>query len=380
MYRYVVAIPNELGRIAGTYAASRNYRFMNKLSRQRLILERVQAARPNELLSTKDLAAQFDVSEATIRRDFRVLAKAGLIQRQYGGAQLTLAPLRPTVGQVGVILSSRTDKFRDPFYNMMLEGVDRVLERRGYQIGYVKILYEIDSAENARRLLESFKIDGLILLGTDLRDRIGHLRECFSPVVPIVTTDDKYDTEDDVILFDGAKGMRKLVGHLVSLGHRRLGFVSGNVDNRYEGFCQGLEAYNLPSYVALHQILEPGPSGWTPELGERGARILMTKEPRPDAIVCASDRLAFGAMGWLQRNGFRVPEDIAVTGFDNIPDAEFVFSPLTTVDVQKGLMGELAAERLVQRIEKPDHRYLKIITPISLVVRQSCGARLQNGE
>ena len=104
----------------------------------------------------------------------------------------------------------------------------------------------------------------------------------------------------------------------------------------------------------------------------------MAQDQRPDAILCASDRLAFGGMGWLQRNGFRVPKDIAVTGFDNIPDAEFGFSPLTTVDVHKGLMGELAAERLVQRIEKPDSRHLKIITPISLVARQSCGARLQN--
>ena len=106
----------------------------------------------------------------------------------------------------------------------------------------------------------------------------------------------------------------------------------------------------------------------------------MANEPRPDAIVCASDRLAIGAMSWLQRKGFRVPEDVAVTGFDNIPDAEFTFSPLTTVNVEKGLMGELAAKRLVQRIENPDNRYPRIITSISLVVRESCGAGLQRGE
>ena len=61
-------------------------------------------------------------------------------------------------------------------------------------------------------------------------------------------------------------------------------------------------------------------------------------------------------MSWLQRKGFRVPEDVAVTGFDNIPNAEYAISPLTTVNVHKGLMGELAAERLVQRIENPDNR------------------------
>ncbi len=350
---------------------------MKKTIRQRSILERVQAAAPRELLSTKELAAHFDVSAATIRRDLKALEGAGLLQRQYGGAQLRPAPARSIVGQVGIILSTRIDKYRDPFYNMMLEGVDRALELHSYQVAFVKTLHEIDSPAKARHLLETYTIDGLILLGTDLIDRIRYLREQFSPVVPIVTTDDKHDIEDDVILFDGAKGMRALVEHLVSLGHRRLGFVSGNVDIRYSGYCRGLEAVGLPLDEGLCQILEPGPSGWTPDLGEHGARLLMAKAARPDAIVCASDRLAIGAMGWLQRNGFRVPEDIAVTGFDNIPDAQFTFSPLTTVNVHKGLMGELAAERLVQRIAKPDDRYLKIITPAALVIRQSCGARLR---
>ena len=166
---------------------------------------------PHELLSTGELATHFAVSEATIRRDLRALASAGLIQRQYGGAQLTQASVRSKVGQVGIILSTRIDKYRGPFYNIVLEGVDRALERNGYQIAYAKILHEIDSAAKARHLLETFRIDGLILLCTDLLDRIRHLRDHFSPVVPIVTTDDKHNIEDDVALFDGAKGMRKLV-------------------------------------------------------------------------------------------------------------------------------------------------------------------------
>ncbi len=353
---------------------------VDKASRQRQILERAQAAVPRELLSTKELASQFDVSEATIRRDLSALAEAGLLQRQYGGALPTQAPARVAAGQVGIILSSRVDKYRDPFYNMVLEGVDRALERHGFQIAYVKILHQIDSGAKARRLLESFTIDGLILLGTDLFDRISFLRDHFSPVMPIVTTDDKHGIEDDVILFDGAKGMRELVAHLAGLGHRRLAFVSGNVDIRYDGFCQGLAEFGLPQDEGLIQIMQPGPSGWTPELGERGAREILGQARQPDAIVCASDRLAMGAMGWLQRNGYRVPEDIAVTGFDNIPDAQFAFSPLTTVNVHKELMGELAAERLIQRIARPDSRYLKIITPASLVVRQSCGACLNHSD
>jgi LacI family transcriptional regulator len=99
----------------------------------------------------------------------------------------------------------------------------------------------------------------------------------------------------------------------------------------------------------------------------------MSLSKPPDAIICASDRLAIGAMHWLQQQGYRIPHDIAVTGFDNIPDSEFTFPSLTTVHVHKELMGEIAAERLVRRIENADEVPLHIILPTSLVIRQSCG-------
>lgn len=347
---------------------------MKKSERQTRILERVQETPPQELLSTRDLAQQFDVSETTIRRDFQALASAGLIQRQYGGAQLLKSPEAEMLGQVGVLLVSRIDKYRDPFYNMVLEGVDRALEQRGYHLAFVKTLHEIGTTAQAERLLDSFAIKGLILLGTADIESIAYLRQRFAP---IVTMTDKHDIEDDLVLFDGVRGMRLVVQHLAKLGYRRLAYISGYADIRYDGFCQGLEAFGLENDNSIHQILQPGPSGWTPDLGERGAESLMAGAQKPDAIVCASDRLAIGAMAWLQRNGYRIPDDIAVTGFDNIPDADFTFPPLTTVHVHKVLLGKLAAERLVKRIENPAEIYLKITAPTSLVVRQSCGADIR---
>ena len=345
---------------------------MKKFERQALILERVQDTAPRKLLSTQDLAQQFDVSETTIRRDFQEMAEAGLIQRQYGGAQLSKTPPATKRGQVGVLLVSRIDKYRDPFYNMVLEGVDRALERLGYQIAFVKTLYEIDTTAQASQLLDAYAFNGLILLGTTLSESITYLRQHYSP---IVTMTDKHDIEDDLVLFDGARGMRLMVEHLANLGYRRLGFIAGYDDARYDGFLQGLAACQLESAPTLHQILQPGPSGWTPDLGERGVQILMRLDHKPDAIVCASDRLAIGAMRWLQSNGYQVPQDVAVTGFDNIPESDFTHPPLTTVHVHKVRIGEIAAERIVKRIENPDDLFLKITTPISLVLRQSCGSQ-----
>ena len=347
---------------------------MKKSERQGLIVQQAQGAEPQKLLSTNELARQFDVSETTIRRDFQQLASAGLIQRQYGGAQISQPARHTALGQVGILLLSRIDKYRDPFYNMVLEGVDRELERLGYDIAFVKTLYEIDSTAAAERLLDACDIKGLVLLGEGPGESVAYLRK---HIRPTITVTDKQELDADQISFAGDEGMRVLVGHLARQGRRRLAYISGYRDIRYAGFCQGLAANDLPHHAALHQVITPGPSGWTPDLGERGAANLMSLPQKPDAILCASDRLAIGAMGWLQRNGYRIPDDIAVTGFDNIPDSNFTFPPLTTVHVHKLLLGKLAAERLAQRIKNPDQVHLRITTPTSLLIRQSCGAGRQ---
>ena len=344
---------------------------MKKSERQGLIVRQAQGAEPQQLLSTQELARQFDVSETTIRRDFQQLASAGLMQRQYGGAQLSQPQSNIDLGQVGILLLSRIDKYRDPFYNMVLEGVDRELERLGFHIAFVKTLHEIDSTSSAERLLDAHDIKGLVLLGDGPNESVAYLRR---NIRPIVTVTDRQALDNDQISFAGEWGMRLMVDHLAALGHSRLAFISGYRDIRYAGFCQGLAANDLPHEAALHQIVAPGPSGWTPDLGERGAANLMSLPEQPDAILCASDRLAIGAMAWLQRKGYRIPDDIAVTGFDNIPDSDFTFPPLSTVQVHKVLLGKLAAERLARRIENPDEVHLRITTPTSLVLRQSCGA------
>lgn len=94
----------------------------------------------------------------------------------------------------------------------------------------------------------------------------------------------------------------------------------------------------------------------------------------PDAIMCASDAIALGALQWLQANGYRIPDDVAVTGFDNIPDASLTYPPLTTVHLHKHLLGRLAAEQLHRCIEHPNDPPLIVVTPTSLVIRRSCGA------
>ena len=342
---------------------------MKKSIRRQTILQLIRDA-GDEQLSTKELAQKLNVSEATIRRDLNELADAGHIQRQHGGAQLNPRPVVPNKGQIGLLFGSRIDKFRDPFYNLVLEGVDRKLHECGYRSAYVRTFFDVQTTEQAKDLLKNFPVQGIIVIGTSYVDSIQYLQD---NAPQIVTISHDHENYPDVVRFDGKSGMRALVEHVLEHGYRRLGFISGGKDPRLTAFMEAHEAHNLPIVPELIRILDGNLRGWFPKLGEEGARQLMSLSKPPDAIICASDRLAIGAMHWLQQAGYRIPQDIAVTGFDNIPDSEFTFPSLTTVHVHKELIGELAAERLVRRIENPDEVPLHIIVPTSLVIRQSCG-------
>lgn len=343
---------------------------MKKTTRHQTILELISDA-GQELLSTRDLALNLQVSEATIRRDLQELANNGHIQRQHGGVLSSQrTALIQDKGQVGLLFGSRIDKFKDPFYNLVLEGVDRKLQQHGYRSAYMRTFHDINTAEHAKELLKILPVLGIIFIGISAVESIEYLRTHLENTVTITH---ELEDHDEVVMFDGERGMRSVVEHVVKCGYRRIGFVSGAVDPRLTGYIETLKAHGLPVDEQLIRIMDSDLRGWVPQLGEIGAKELMSLSEPPQAICCASDRLAIGAMRWLQQHGYRIPQDIAVTGFDNIPDSEFTYPPLTTVNVHKELLGELAAERMIRRIENPQEVPLRIIVPTELMVRQSCG-------
>lgn len=347
---------------------------MKKEHRHDAILKAIEDVGSDRVLSTRELAQQFHVSEMTIRRDLQELADAGLIQRRHGGATTPRRPINASAqhGQIGIFLLSRQDKYTDPFFNLVFEGAQRKLQELGYHTAYIYTIGDAKTTSQARDLLQSHHVDGILLLGTQHTESVEYLKH--SSTI-LVTVTGSLGPDHDAVLIDGYTSIYQLVSHLVKLGRRRLGFITGHYDSREQGFIEAVAAHNLPDDPALRITLEYGFEGWTPNLGERGAAMLMSLQNPPDAIVCASDRLAIGAMQWLHQNGMRVPDDIAITGFDNIPNSEFTIPPLTTVHVHKEFLGALAAERVVRRLENPGEIPLQICTPTYVIIRQSCGYR-----
>jgi LacI family transcriptional regulator len=348
---------------------------MEKQERLDLILRMLNAREEDQILSTRELATSLEVSEMTIRRDLHDLAEQGLIQRRHGGATLPRRTMATPGhrGQVGIFLVSREDKYTDPFFNEVLQGADRKLQELGYRTAFVLSYADVRTMDQARQLLHNYSVDGILLIGTHHAESVEYLKETGKV---LVATTGSLGPEYDAILFDGRTGIRVLVDHLARLGRRRLGFITGHYDSRQQGYCEGIQANNLPDDPELIVTMPYDFNGWIPQLGHDGASLLMNQKTPPDAIVCASDRLAIGVIQWLHQNGFRVPEDIAITGFDNISASEFTIPPLTTIHVHKELIGALAAERAVRRIENPDEVPLQIWTPTSVIIRQSCGVGL----
>jgi DNA-binding LacI/PurR family transcriptional regulator len=344
---------------------------MNKEKRQHHILQLIQQSDGQHMLATRKLAEQFGVSEMTVRRDLQELSQDGLLKRQHGGAAPAPVPRVAQLKEIGILLVSSTGKYSDPFFNRILEGADRKLHELGYRVAYINTRAEVNTTAHAHDLLQSHPVDGIILVGFVRGESLDYLR---ANVRALVQTTDPIGPELDTITFDGVDGVRQMVRHLVSCGYSRLGFITGQYDSRYQGFIEGIQEHGLPADEALRVTLPYGLDGWTPELGHEGAERLMRLPKPPDAIVCASDRIAIGAIQWLHQHNFRVPDDVAVTGFDNLAESAFTVPPLTTVHIYKELMGELAAERAVKRIENEHEIPLYIQTPTKLVIRQSCGS------
>ncbi len=349
---------------------------MKKQERQHQLLSRITTGGVEQVFSTRELAEEFNVSEITMRRDLQELADAGFIQRQHGSVALPKVPAQ-TLKQVGIILVYNYGKFSNPFFNELLEGADSELQHLGYHPAFVKTFVEVITKEQINQLFQSHPVQGLLFIGGLSAEKLQYWQSLHPNVVTTLT---KLDIEIDTILFDGVGGMRQMVRHLAESGHKRIGFISGQdqtntVDSRLQGYLEGIAENNLDQspelLIDFPATIERIPA----KMGREGTEKLMSLSNPPTAIMCLSDLIALGAMQWLQVQGYRIPEDVAVTGFDNIPDASVTYPALTTVHVHKRFLGKLAANQLHRRIENPHEPPIVIYTPTSLVIRQSTGAK-----
>jgi DNA-binding LacI/PurR family transcriptional regulator len=242
--------------------------------------------------------------------------------------------------------------------------------------GYFHLNYPVPEGEKARHdlvnFLRSHRVDGVVIENTyDEDPYIDLVADTHVPFV-VYNQADCGHPGSAVVNMDDAGGMRLTVEHLIRKGHTKIGHLQGNLRTycdamRRKAYEEVLREHGL----AVREDWIRGDGSCTVEDGFRSTGELLDLDDRPTAIAATSDLLAMGALRQIQSRGLRVPEDVALIGFDDIQAASFLSPPLSTVALSYRRIGELAGEQILKLIEEPSLRFDPITVPVRLIERAS---------
>lgn len=324
----------------------------------------------------KDVARRAEVSIATVSRvlndtcpvhpDKRMRVEKAIQELGYIPNPAARSLLKRETGALAILLPVITGEFFSEF----LTGIDTVSREEKY---FAIVSASHREEEQLRLAIRNVcrRVDGMLVMAPE--SSTAGLRNVIPSGLPVIYVNTTADDQlDDVISFDNFGGARKLVSHLLELGHRRIAIINGtpkasDAIDRFRGYRQALEGHGVKPVESLEI-----PGDFTQEAGYEGARALLRLSDRPTAVFCVNDNMAVGALRAFQERGVRVPEDIALGGFDDIPMANYLTPSLTTVRVPIKKIGHMSVERLIQKTRakealQPEQQVL----PVELVIRGS---------
>ena len=274
---------------------------------------------------------------------------------------------------VGVVIPDITNALFPP----IVRGIESVLE----PLGYASIIVNTDNIpEREDRLIDVLRergVDGIISGAAQRVDP--KISEVADAGIPIVTLNRKVDNQDiPYVISDEKQGIRMILRYLHDLGHTRLAHIAGpqglsTGQLRLAAFCEASAELGLEfdeTTIAISRRFDE-------EEGYRCSEYLLNANPEITAILCANDRLALGAMKYLQSRGLRCPEDISVTGFNDMSFLDLLPVRLTTIRIQQFELGKAAATILLNLINKSAEKAPReTVLPVELMVRDSAGPPL----
>lgn len=310
----------------------------------------------SRVLNDKD-----DVSPETYRKVREVIAELGYT------SSLAARSLRShRTGVIGLIMP----ELEDSFCIQVIKGINQAIiafdyDLLAYTSGSSKRPSKAEREQHYVSLLNGSITDGVILV-TPAATR-------FATTAPVVAVDPNHDCGGCIsVIATNHAGAVSAMEYLISLGHARIGFITGRADllsseQRLAGYRAALEQAGLP--------LDPNlvaTGDFTRAAGYECTKRLLSLAQPPTAIFAANDQSAFGAIDAARELGRRVPDDLSVIGFDNIPEATYCNPPLTTIDQFIDRMGYAATELLVRLIRGQPSAESVCEMPTELVIRGSC--------
>lgn len=331
------------------------------------------------MANIKDVAREAGVSVATVSRVFndselvsdetrhRVRDVAGRLKYWPNGVARSLITSRTHA--LGVLLP---DLYGD-FFSELIRGIDLAARREGFHLLVSSSHSDTHGLVAAMRSMRG-RVDGLLVMAPDF-DSAAAMHDAAGEF-PVVVLDPGLGVATwDTISIANQDGAFQVVRHLVGLGHRRIATVTGprhNIDAQQR--VAGYRAALAEAGIAHDAQLEIE-GDFTEPSGYRAVETLLQLSPRPTAAFFGNDYMAVGAMSALSEAGLRVPDDLAIAGFDDIAMARYLTPALTTVHVDLIELGARAVHRLIEVKEGvpgdvPRHE----LVGTQLVIRRSCGA------
>jgi DNA-binding LacI/PurR family transcriptional regulator len=332
-----------------------------------------------------DVARLAGVSKTTVSR---VITNQGAIRddtRQKILEAMKLLDYTPSIHAQGI----RTGKSKtiavfipdhsNTFYNAMFRGIEDIAIERGYLVMTCNTNSDPRRELGYAQMLLKHNIDGFIYNTYNRNQTSLDYFFALAQKMPVVFMDDVVPKRSNLsyVIVDGKSSTMNAVKYLYQLGCRSIAYIRmppniSVVGSRYEGYVQGLEECGLPLNNLLVYNCEKNESYLSHiQVGVSGAEKFMSAEAPPDAILSANDTMAIGAITYLVRNGWRIPQDVRVIGYDNIEMSSIIQPNLTTIAQPATEMGRRAAKILIDTLERIPVEANQLVLESQLLVRES---------
>jgi LacI family transcriptional regulator len=261
----------------------------------------------------------------------------------------------------------------DAYIHQVIYGLSEAGRERGFRV-MLESVEDVSQPDAYIHLVRAKRIDGILLSGPRSDDN--QLPALIADGFPTVLLGRLNYNPAFFVDVNNQSAAFEAVTHLVKLGHQRIACITNgplqytSAVERLRGYRQALHQAGLPEDEALIRY-----GDFEPESGYREMQTLLNVQPRPTAIFVASDVVAFGAMAAIRDAGLRIPNDVAVVGFDDVPMSRYFTPALTTVRLSAVEQGRRGGEILIDLIEGKALAEPHVFLPTELVVRQSCGAQ-----
>ena len=274
---------------------------------------------------------------------------------------------RKRTSTIGLIVPDNSNQL----FAELSKEVEDILFRSGYSVMLCNSAYDYKRELTHISTLRSKSVDGMIIVPTT--QQVEHINRLIESNLPVVLMDRLVpETKADIVLIDNFQGTHDATEYLIKLGHSDIGYIDRPFDlphslDRVLGYKKALEENGLEFQENL--IVR---GGFNYDDGAKAMEALLDRKPVPTAVLAFNDITALGAMRRIQDSEFRVPEDISVIGFDDIPQSAYTFPRLTTVHFPRKRMAEAACKLLLRRIKGSASEQKKdVILSLHLVVRES---------